>query len=149
MSESDENPGRPDDQAGVAPEPCLVPIRQTAQAFSPGIGASTSDTSSEFDKPTATDGQPKVSGDDEPAWRVVFDIAWRVLLVTVGIPVVWILRHYEVVSSDGVASDGDFGRPIPLRNRRVCRGGIVVTGQQSVIGTTRESRWEGSFDGCC
>lgn len=97
MSESDENPGRPDDQAGVAPEPCLVPIRQTAQAFSPGIGASTSDTPSEFDKPTATDGQPKVSGDDESAWRVVFDIAWRVLLVTVGIPVVWILRHYEVV----------------------------------------------------
>lgn len=98
MSESDdENLGLRDGQAGVAPEPCIVPIRQTAQAFSPLIGASTSDTPSEFNQPADPDGQAEVSGDDEPTWRVVCDIAWRVLLVTVGIPVVWILRHYEVV----------------------------------------------------
>lgn len=56
MSESDgdESLGLRDGQFGVAPEPCIVPIRQTAQA------------SSEFDQPAASDGQPKVSGDDEP-----------------------------------------------------------------------------------
>ncbi|SHT83358.1 Uncharacterised protein [Mycobacteroides abscessus subsp. bolletii] len=97
MSESDENLGVRDGQAGVAPEPRFVSVRQTAQAFSPHIGAPTSDTPSEFDEPTSPDRQPKVSGDDEPTWRVVFDIVWRVLLVAVGIPAVWILRHYEVV----------------------------------------------------
>lgn len=97
MSESDENLDVSDGQAGVAPEPGIVSIRQTAQAFSPHIGSSTSDAPSEFNEPVAPDGQPKASGDDEPTWRVVFGIGWRVLLVIVGIPVVWILRHYEVV----------------------------------------------------
>lgn len=47
---------------------------------------------------TTTGEEPAEDGSGvEPTWRVVLDIAWRVLLVFVGIPAVWILRLYEVV----------------------------------------------------
>ncbi|OHU47255.1 hypothetical protein BKG82_26740 [Mycobacteroides chelonae] len=81
---------------GVVPEATIASIRETAQAFGPHICSATSVELSEFDETTATDGQPKV-GEDGPTWRVVLDIAFRVLLVIVGIPLVWTLRHYEVV----------------------------------------------------
>lgn len=49
------------------------------------------------DTKATTGEEPETSSAVEPTWRVVLDIAWRVLLVVVGIPAVWILRHYEVV----------------------------------------------------
>ncbi|MDO2986978.1 hypothetical protein P5V30_20820 [Mycobacteroides abscessus subsp. abscessus] len=45
---------------------------------------------------TTTGEEPKGRGAVEPTWRIVLDIAWRVLLVVVGIPAVWILKHYNV-----------------------------------------------------
>lgn len=48
------------------------------------------------DTRAAAGGEPKANA-VEPTWRVVLDISWRVLLVIVGIPAVWILRHYAVV----------------------------------------------------
>ncbi|WP_100475647.1 hypothetical protein [Mycobacteroides abscessus] len=43
-----------------------------------------------------TDSGPK-SKSAEPTWRVVVDVAWRIVLVTAGIPAVWILRRYEII----------------------------------------------------
>ncbi|RIS64202.1 hypothetical protein D2E70_25350 [Mycobacteroides abscessus] len=54
------------------------------------------DTMSGDGAKTTTGEEPKGRGAVEPTWRIVLDIAWRVLLVVVGIPAVWILKHYNV-----------------------------------------------------